>query len=140
MLAPAEILESAIGHWLEDVESDVEYAEFLQGRWAVRMRQSVRDATTVWWQPGPRSVRAEAYLFPAPSSDPAASLRLCLARNCSTWRSRIAGDPQGDLVVRGRIDNRYLSFEELELLLAEIYEIVELTFPALLRLERSAPR
>jgi hypothetical protein len=42
--------------WLEDPDSSVEYAEEVECRWAVRMRQEVRDATTVWFDVGERSL------------------------------------------------------------------------------------
>ncbi|MEX1272071.1 MAG: hypothetical protein WEB55_06440, partial [Acidimicrobiia bacterium] len=55
-----------IRYWLEDPDSAVVYAEQVESRWAVRMTQTVRDATTVWWNPGQRTVGMEAYLGPVP--------------------------------------------------------------------------
>ena len=48
MSTAAETLERAIHTWVADPESDVVYAELVEGRWAVRMSQTVRDATTVF--------------------------------------------------------------------------------------------
>lgn len=137
MFTPAEVVEATLRDWCNDPDSDVEYIEWVEDRWAARMRQRVRSATTVWWTVGERSVRAEAYLFPGPVNDAEASLRLCLVRNASTWRARVAVDPQGDIVIRGRLDNRSLDREQMDLLLAEIYELVEVTFPVLVRIEAS---
>ncbi len=135
----SRIVSAVIAGWVEDVESDVEYAELVDGRWAMRMRQTVRDYTTVWWAIGQRSVRAEAYLFPGEELGER-PLRLALARNGSTWRTRLALDPEGSLVIRARLANEHLNHAELELTLAEIYEVVEITFPSLLRLHKESPR
>ena len=59
------VLEHRIQQWIADPESSVEYAEELEGRWAVRMRQQVRDATTIWFTIGERSLEYEAYVIPA---------------------------------------------------------------------------
>jgi hypothetical protein len=126
-----------IARWVADPESDVVYSELVDGRWAARMRQSVRDATTVWWTAGERSVRAEAYLFPAPAHRVDEVYRFCLARNAETWRSRIAVDREGDIVIRSRIANEQVTAAELDRVLGEIYELVELTFPTLVRLQRA---
>jgi hypothetical protein len=55
-----DVLEQRISLWLEDPESSVEYAEEVEERWAVRMRQETRDATTVWFDVGERSLTFEA--------------------------------------------------------------------------------
>ena len=72
-------------------------------RWAVRMRQTVRDATTVWWEIGQRSLRCEAYVLPAPESDPSEVHRQCLVRNATAWRIHFAVDREGAVVLRGRL-------------------------------------
>jgi hypothetical protein len=133
---PAEILVEVIALWVADPESDVVYSELVEGRWAARMRQSVREATTVWWSTGERSVRAEAYLFPAPARQVEEVYRFCLARNAEAWRSRIAVDREGDIVIRARIANEHVTAAELDRVLGEIYELVELSFPTLVRLQR----
>lgn len=126
-------LTAAIERWLSDPDGDVTYAEEVEGRWAVRMRQTVRDATTVWWQVGTYTVSAEAYVLPAPPGELAAPYRLALARNLGTWRAHFAVDAEGAFVIRGRVP-RGASFEELDLLLGEIYQMVEVTFRPLVAL------
>lgn len=126
------VLEASIRRWLDDPESDVVYAEEVEGRWAVRMNQTVRDATTVWWEVGDYTISAEAYVLPGPAADPAA-YRLVLARNHSTWRAHFALDHEGAFVIRGRVDAA-AGFEELDMLLGEIYALVESTFRPLVRL------
>lgn len=130
---PADtVLEAAISTWLADPEGDVVYAEQVEGRWAVRMRQEVRDATTVWWAVGDYSITAEAYVVPAPAVDATAAYRLALARNLDAWRARFALDREGAIVIRGRVAVT-ADFEELDLLLGEIYALVETTFRPLVR-------
>lgn len=141
MPAAADTLESVIRRWLDDPESDVVHAELVEGRWAVRMTQTVREATTVWWEVGDRSVRAEAYVIPVPADNHAAVYRLALVRNASAWRTRFCLDAEGALVVRGRLAVDEVEPLTLDLMLGEIYELVELSFRPLAALAfTTAPR
>lgn len=127
-----EILEQRIQIWLDDVESSVEYVEEVEGRWAVRMRQETRDATTVWFDVGERSLRYEAYLMPAP--DFAGEVhRQALVRNMRTWRIFFAVDHEGAIVLRGRLAAAHVTLSELDLVLGEIYEAVEVAFRPMIR-------
>lgn len=130
----SELLESAIQSWLEDEDGDVIYAELVDGRWAVRMRQTVRDATTVWWTVGDYTISAEAYVLPAPPRVPAAVYRLALIRNHPAWRAHFSLDLEGSLVIRGRLDRGRARLEDLDSLLGEIYQMVETSFRPLVRL------
>ena len=123
-----DILVRAISAWVADPESDVEYAEQVDGRWAVRMRQGVRSATTVWWTVGDRSITAEAYVLPAPPANQAEVYRLCLLRNHRLWRCHFALDREGAVVLTGRLEVAEVNLHSLDLLLGEIYEAVELSF------------
>ena len=122
-----EILEQRIQIWLDDAESSVEYAEEVDGRWAVRMRQQTRDATTVWFDVGERSLRYEAYLMPAPDSAGEVH-RQALVRNMRTWRVFFAVDHEGAIVLRGRLAAAHVTLTELDFVLGEIYEVVEVAF------------
>ena len=133
-------LVQAISSWVADPESDVEYSEEVEGRWAVRMRQSVRSATTVWWTVGDRSIIAEAYVLPAPPASQAEVYRLCLLRNHRLWRCHFALDREGAVVLTGRLAASEVSPESLDLLLGEIYEAVELSFRPLAMMAFSDPR
>lgn len=141
MSDPAEILEGTIAAWVDDPESDVVYAEKVEDRWAVRMRQTVRDATTVWWDLGERSVRAEAYVTPPPPNRAEDVYRLCLVRNAGSWRTRFCLDSEGAIVIRSRVAVEDLDAEVLDLVLGEIYEFVEISFAPIVRLgfARSTP-
>lgn len=118
--------------WLEDPDSAVEYSEELEGRIAVRMRQQARDATTVWFDVGERSLWFEAYFMPAPPS-PGDVHRQALIRNMSSWRVFFAVDSEGALILRGRLPVERVTTEELDFVLGEIYETVEVAFRPMIR-------
>lgn len=126
------ILEGCIDVWLKDPESAVEYAEEVEGRWAVRMRQEARDATTVWFDVGERSLQFEAYVFPLPEGSGEA-YKQALRRNANSWRCFFALDGEGGLVLRGRIGRENLTPLELDLALGEIYDTIEVAFGPMLR-------
>jgi hypothetical protein len=130
-----EVLTARITAWLDDPESDVEYAEEVEGRWAVRMRQLTRDATTVWFHPQERSLVYEAYVLPIPDGTTAV-YQQALARNRRAWRAFFALDGEGGLVLRGRLPASRVTHEELDLVLGEIYDMVEVSFRPLLSLLR----
>ena len=131
---PKTELARAIERWLADPESDVGYAEFLDGRWAVRMSQTVRDATTVWWTEGEKTLRAEAYVLPAPPARLDAVYRLCLKRNADRHRAWFALDSEDAVVIRARVPNGEVDAHVLDAVLGEIYLLVETTFPQLAKL------
>jgi hypothetical protein len=132
-------LEERIRLWLDDPESSVEYAEEVEGRWAVRMRQEAREATTVWFEVGERSLRYEAYVLPA-LDHPAASHHLALERNMRAWRVFFAVDPEGAIVLRGRLPARQVTLEELDLALGEIYDTIETSFRQLIEVAKNGAR
>lgn len=127
-----EILDERIRLWLEDPESSVEYSEELEGRVAVRMRQQARDATTVWFEVGERSLKFEAYFMPAPL-EPGEVHRQALVRNLGSWRVFFAVDQEEALVLRGRIAADRVTLEELDFVLGEVYEMVEVAFRPMVR-------
>jgi hypothetical protein len=130
-----DILTTRITAWLDDPESDVEYAEEVEGRWAVRMRQLTRDATTVWFHAQERSLTYEAYVLPVPDGRTAV-YQQALSRNGRAWRVFFALDGEGGLVLRGRLPAARVTHDELDFVLGEIYEMVEVSFRPLLRLLR----
>lgn len=126
------ILVQSIDDWVGDPSSDVVYAEEVEGRFAVRMAQTVREATTVWFSIGQRSLVAEAYVIPGPER-PQGAYRLALIRNYSSFRTNFALDRDGALVLRARLPVDRVTSDELSYLLAEIYQTIEVFFRALLR-------
>ena len=127
-----EVLEERIRLWVEDPTSSVEYAEEVEGRWAVRMRQDVRDATTVWFDVGERSLRFEAYVVPAPLA-PAEVHRQALVRNARAWRCFFAVDAEGAIVLRGRLAADRVTLDELDRVLGEVFESIEVAFRPMVR-------
>lgn len=130
-----EVLKTRIAAWLADPESDVEYSEELEGRWAVRMKQKTRDATTVWFHPRVRSLEYEAYVLPVPEGSTAV-YQFALAKNQQAWRALFALDSEGGLVLRGRLPADRVTHEELDRVLGEIYESIEVAFRPLIRMLR----
>jgi len=130
----AETLWEAIERWIADEESSVEYAEQVDDQIAVRMRQEARDASTVWWSPGQRSLTAELFVIPEPQTNHESVYRLALDRNRSTFRVHYALARDGGIVIRSRLSNESVSLELLDLVLGELYDQVELTFRPLVRL------
>jgi hypothetical protein len=127
-----DVLEARIEDWVRDPGSSVEYAEEVEGRWAVRMGQETRDATTVWFTVGERSLVYEAYVLPL-GEGTVGLFRQALHRNMRAWRSFFALDEEGGLVLRGRIAEDRVTDLELDLALGEIYETIEVAFRPLLR-------
>lgn len=127
-----DVLEQRISLWLEDPESSVEYAEEVEERWAVRMRQETRDATTVWFDVGERSLTFEAYVLPEPAV-PTEVHRQALLRNIRAWRCFFALDHESAIVLRGRLVATQVTLEELDSVLGEVYETIELAFRPMVR-------
>jgi hypothetical protein len=127
------LLERVTDGWLTDPESAVVWTGYHEGCRGVRMRQEVRDMTTVWFAVGQRTVAVEAYVLPKPPDRAEEVYRQALARNAGTRRMAFALDRLGDLVIVGRIPLEQLSEHELELALGEVYDLVEISFPALVR-------
>ena len=126
------ILEERIQAWLDDDDSAVEYAEQVEGRWAVRVRQETRDATTIWFTIGERSLWYEAYMFPVGDGS-SVVFRQALVRNSRSWRVFFALASEGGLVLRGRLPAGLVTMAELDFVLGEVYETVEIAFRPMLR-------
>ena len=99
----SERLGSIFQSWVDDPVSDVVASELVDGRWAVRIAQRTRDFTTVWAEPGDRTVLIEAYVLPAPASDAGEVFRQLLFRNFRAWRVHFAIDGDGEIYLRGRV-------------------------------------
>lgn len=143
MIETRALVEAVTDAWLADPEAAIEWAGDHEGRRGVRMAQTVRDKTTVWFDCGERTVTVEAYVLPPPERDPGEAFRQALVRNHSTRRMRFAVDRHGSLVLIGKIPNETLTEEELELALGEVYDLIEVSFPGLVRAafgrEKKAP-
>jgi hypothetical protein len=96
------------------------------------MTQEARDATTVWFDVGERSLQFEAYFMPAPAL-PEEVHRQALVRNSRSWRVFFAVDSEGAIVLRGRLASTQVSLDELDFVLGEVYEMVEIAFRPMIR-------
>lgn len=130
----SEILWESIRGWIDDPSSVVEYAEQVDDQIAVRMLQDIRDASTVWWKPGQRSLRAELYVIPEPVNNVAAVYRLALVRNRSSFRVNFAIAEDGGIILRARVPNEEVDGASLDSILGEFFELVELSFGPLVKL------
>ena len=129
-----ERLLALFGAWADDPESDVVAVEEVDGRVAVRMRQTVRDFSTIWCDPGERTIRFEVYVLPAPPGSAAEIHRQALVRNAGLRDAAFALDDEGAVVIVARIPTTDLSDDRLQLVVAELWEGVERAFPSMVRL------
>ena len=118
--------------WAADDASDVVATELVEGRWAVRMAQQTRDFTTVWVDPGERTVGFEAYVLPSPGRNLEEIYRQLLFRNTKAWRVHFSIDKNGEIYLRGRVEAVHADEETLGYVFAEIYQLIELSFRPLL--------
>jgi len=131
--AATALLEAITAGWVSDEVSDVVWTGDFEGRRGVRMRQQVRDFTTVWFEVGQRTIAIEAYVLPSPPSRREEVFRQCLVRNAGVRRIHFALDRDGDVVLVGRIPLGEVTEEELEITLGEVYDLVERSFRPLVR-------
>lgn len=134
MRTVADLVAEVTDAWAADPDSDVVWAGDHEGRRGVRMRQTVRDFTTVWFAVGDRTVTVEAYVLPSPPAAREEVFRQCLARNAGTRRVAFALDREGDVVLTGKIPVEGVSSHELELTLGEVYDLVEVAFRPMVRI------
>lgn len=127
------VLTESIEAWVADPESAVEYSERVEGRWAVRMAQEARDYTTVWFEPGERTLRYEAYVLPGPPGNLAEVYRQLLFRNQNLWKVHFSVDREGGIHLQGRTAVEQVTPAELDAVLGEVYEAIEVAFRPLLR-------
>jgi hypothetical protein len=120
--------------WVDDPGSDVVWAGAHEGRWGIRLAQQARDFTTIWFDIGERTLGIEAYVLPAPPLDREQVYRHCLVRNATVWRVHFALDRDGAVYLRGRLPLDAVSEEALDETVGAVYEVIELSFRALVRL------
>ncbi len=129
----AELVRDTTRKWLADPGSAVVWAGPHEGKWGIRLRQDAREATTIWFSIGDRTVGYEAYLLPKPLHRREEVYRQCLARNHRSWPAAISVDERGDLIIRGRIPQSDLSHHRIDEAVGAVFELVELSFRSLVR-------
>jgi hypothetical protein len=103
-------------------------------RWYVRLRGEEKEHITVWLTLGQRTLRYEAYVLPAPPENAAAVYEMALRRNDRLVGAHFAIGVEDALFLRGELPLVALNEAELDRVLGSLYQYVESTFPALLRL------
>ena len=96
------------------------------------MAQQTRDFTTVWVEPGERTVGFEAYVLPPPPAERVEVFRQMLFRNHTAWRVHFSVDRNQEIYLRGRIPVAVADEETLQYVFGEIYQLIELAFRPLL--------
>lgn len=132
--SPRERLLAVLTTWLDDPDADVVAVEEVEGRVAVRLRQIVRDFSTVWIDVGERTARFELYVLPAPPRSAPEVHRQALARNRSMRDVAFALDRDGAVVLVARIPVTDVTEARLQSVFGELWEGVELAFPSMVRL------
>ena len=120
----------AAEEWVQHVEHDPEI-----NRWYVRFGCEGRDASTIYFDLGQRSLRFELYFMPDPPQNHEALYRYLLRRNHhGVYGARFSLGPDGDIYIVGRVLYEHLDEEELDRILGVCYELVELWFQPAIQL------
>lgn len=117
--------------WVADPESSAVWSGTHEGRLGLRMAQTSRDFTTMWFDIGALTVGTEAYLLPAPRHGHDEVYRQALRRNHDAWPAYIAMDVTGGLYVRTRTRIAAYSLRDVEETVGATYALVDLAFPGL---------
>ncbi len=127
------VIAATTAGWVEDPDSAVVWAGEHERRPGLRMTQTSRDFTTIWFDVGELTVAAEAYLLPSPPHSREEVYRQCLVRNMRSWPVSIAMDRGGDLSIIGRIPLEIFDAAALDRIVGAVYELVEVAFRPLVR-------
>lgn len=104
-------------------------------RWYVRFGCEGRDASTIYFDLGQRSLRYELYFMPDPPGQPVEFYRWLLRRNHhGLYGARFSLGPDGDVYIVGRVPYEHLSAEELDRVIGVCYELVETWFQPAIRI------
>jgi hypothetical protein len=110
--------------WVQHVEYDPEIP-----RWYLRFGCEGRDASTIYFDLGQRSLRYELYFMPDPPASHEELYRWLLRRNHhGLYGARFSLGPDGDVYVVGRVLYEHLTEEELDRVIGVCYELVETWF------------
>ena len=135
--------ETSITSWLHAFAAENELFEALdrgepgesaEPRWYVRLKGEEKEHITIWFTLGQRTLRYEAYVLPAPAEHVAEVYGLALRRNDRLVGAHFAIGVEDALFLRGELPLSALNEAELDRIIGSLYQYVESTFPALIRL------
>lgn len=105
-----------------------------EGRWFVRVHGEAKDVYSVWFTLDQRTLGVESYVMPAPEENHGAFFEQLLRRNDGLRDLAFCVGDEAAIYLKGRVDLRHLDHEMLDRILGELYETVERSFQAALRL------
>jgi hypothetical protein len=135
--------EASITGWLHGFAAENELFEAIdrgepgetaEPRWYVRLKGDEKDHITIWFTLGQRTLRYEAYVLPAPVEHVAEVHELVLRRNDRLVGAHFAIGVEDAIFLRGELPLTALNEAELDRIIGSLYQYVESTFPALIRL------
>jgi hypothetical protein len=135
--------DAAITGWLHAFAAENELFEAIdrgepgesaEPRWYVRLKGEEKEHITIWFTLGQRTLRYEAYVLPAPAEHVAEVYELALRRNDRLVGAHFAIGVEDALFLRGELPLGALNDAELDRIIGSLYQYVEATFPALIRL------
>jgi hypothetical protein len=135
--------ETSITAWLHAFAAENELFEAIdrgepgesaEPRWYVRLKGEEKEHITIWFTLGQRTLRYEAYVLPAPAEHVAEVYELALRRNDRLVGAHFAIGVEDALFLRGELPLTALNEAELDRIIGSLYQYVESTFPALIRL------
>ncbi len=135
------VLEMHIDRWLGQqllenpmvaaVERDVAGSR----RWFVRLLGESKDAFTIRFELGQRTLRYETYVMPAPEENHERFYAHLLERNLHLFGAAFAIGEEGAIFLRGALHNELIDTEgELDRVLGSLYAWVEQYFQPALRI------
>lgn len=133
-------LERRIDDWArgalktQELVLAVERGEPGQRRWYVRLQGEQKEAFTVWFTLGQRTLRYETFFIPAPQHSPKELFEFLLRRNLKLYGLAFAMGPEDAVFLAGRLPVEQVCEAELDRILGTIWEESERCFATALRL------
>jgi Putative bacterial sensory transduction regulator len=124
----------AAGNELFEAIDRGEPGDSSEPRWYVRLKGDEKEHITIWFTLGQRTLRYEAYVLPAPAEHVAEVHELALRRNDKLVGAHFAIGVEDAIFLRGELPLAALNEAELDRIIGSLYQYVESTFPALIRL------
>jgi hypothetical protein len=116
--------------YVQHVEHDPEIS-----RWYVRFTCEGRDASTIYFDLGQRSLRYELYFMPDPPKNHEELYRWLLRRNHhGLYAARFSLGADNDIYVVGRVPYEHLTEEELDRVIGVLYDLVETWFQTAIKI------